>query len=56
MTADQAREERIADLGNKMVLAETMELRAALWRQLRAEIAARSPAVVRQMEEQRGLT
>ena len=55
MNADQLRERRIEDLGHQLVLAPDLTERARLWRELRAEIAKRSPAQVRKMEAQKGL-
>jgi uncharacterized small protein (DUF1192 family) len=55
MNADQVREKRIQELGVKLCVAETLEERIALWSQLRAEIARRSPAQVARMEKQKGL-
>lgn len=55
MTTDQEREQRIAELGVKLCIAETIEERIALWSQLRAEIAKRSPAQVSRMEKIKGL-
>jgi uncharacterized small protein (DUF1192 family) len=52
---DQAREQRIAELGMKLVNADSLEQRIALWSLLRAEIKARSPAQVKAMEQDKGL-
>ncbi|NPT59064.1 hypothetical protein [Paraburkholderia elongata] len=55
MNADQAREQRIQELGVKLCVAETIEERIALWSQLRAEIKARTPAQIKRMESDKGL-
>lgn len=52
---DEEREARIEHLGAAMVLAADLTERARLWRRLKDEIAARSPAQVRKMEQERGL-
>jgi uncharacterized small protein (DUF1192 family) len=55
VNTDQAREQRIQELGVKLCVAETLEERIAIWSQLRAEIAKRSPAQIQRMERQKGL-
>ncbi|KAA1012993.1 hypothetical protein FVF58_09380 [Paraburkholderia panacisoli] len=52
---DEERESRIEQLGAAMVLATDLTERARLWRRLKDEIAARSPAQVVKMEAQKGL-
>jgi hypothetical protein len=53
---DAEREARIETLGAAMVMCTDLTERASLWRRLRAEILARSPAQVAKMEAQKGLT
>jgi hypothetical protein len=53
---DEQREARIETLGAAMVMCTDLTERASLWRRLRAEILARSPAQVAKMEAQKGLT
>jgi hypothetical protein len=55
MNADQVREQRIQELGMKLVNAESLEQRIELWSLLRAEIKARSPAQIKRMESDKGL-
>lgn len=52
---DLEREKRIAYLTSKVCLARGPRYRM-LWQMLRAEIAARSPAMVEAMERTKGLT
>lgn len=52
---DEEREARIEQLGAAMVLASDLAERARLWRRLKDEIAARSPAQIKRMELDRGL-
>jgi uncharacterized small protein (DUF1192 family) len=55
VNSDDAREQRIAELGMKLVNADSLEQRIALWSLLRAEIKARSPAQILKMESDKGL-
>lgn len=55
MNSDTAREKRIQEPGMKLVNAETLEQRIALWSLLRAEIKARSTDQIKKMESDRGL-
>lgn len=52
---DSEREQRIKDLGEAMVAAESEYARAVLWQQMRALIAQRSRRQVARMEQQKGL-
>jgi hypothetical protein len=52
---DAAREARIQKLGDAMVMATDLTERARLWREMRAEIEARSVEQVLRMEKARGL-
>jgi hypothetical protein len=52
---DEEREARIEQLGAAMVLSSDLTERARLWRRLKDEIAARSPAQIRRMELDKGL-
>lgn len=55
LSADDAREARIQELGMKLVNADSLEQRVALWSLLRMEIKARSPAQIKRMESDKGL-
>jgi len=55
ISEDEAREARIEQLGASMVLSSDLTERARLWRELKTEIAARSPAQIRLMERAKGL-
>ena len=55
LSEDAAREARIEQIGASMVLSTDLTERARLWRDLKAEIAARSPAQIRLMERAKGL-
>jgi hypothetical protein len=55
MSDDAAREARIERIGACMVLSADLTERARLWRELKAEIAARSPAQIQTMEKAKGL-
>lgn len=52
---DEQREKNIEQIGAAMVLSSDLTERARLWRRLKDEIAARSPAQVRRMEREQGL-
>ena len=52
--ADAVRERKIARLRKQLEKASAPE-RAAIWRQMRAEIMARSPEQIDRMEAARGL-
>lgn len=52
---DAEREARIEQLGAAMVLAQDLTERARLWRRLKDEIKARSPAQIKRMESDKGL-
>jgi hypothetical protein len=53
--SDEERERLIEALGHQMVMSADLAERARLWRQLKDEIAHRSPAQVNRMESERGL-
>lgn len=53
---DRRREARIETLGHQLVLATELTERARLWREMRAEIEARSIEMVQRMERERGLS
>lgn len=55
IVTDAEREQRIRDLGEAMVAAESEYARAVLWQQMRALIAQRSRRQVARMEQQKGL-
>jgi hypothetical protein len=52
---DAAREARIESLGQRMVMSADLTERAHLWREMRAEIEARSVEQVIRMEREKGL-
>ena len=52
---DAAREARIESLGQRMVMSNDLTERAQLWREMRAEIEARSVEQVIRMEREKGL-
>jgi hypothetical protein len=55
LSEDAAREARIEQIGASMVLSSDLTERARLWRELKAEIMARSPAQVLRLEREKGL-
>ncbi len=55
LSPDAQREKHIEELGAAMVLCTDLTERASLWRRLKAEIQARSPAQIRAMEKAKGL-
>lgn len=55
IVTDAEREQRIKDLGEAMVAAESEYARSVLWQQMRALIAQRSRRQVTRMEQQKGL-
>ena len=52
---DAEREQRIKELGEAMVAAESEYARGVLWQQMRALVAQRSSKQVARMEKQKGL-
>lgn len=52
---DEQREERICELGELMVLADSSHRRLIYWREMQQLIAGRSLAQVHRMEQERGL-
>lgn len=55
VVTDAEREQRIKELGEAMVAAESEYARGVLWQQMRALIAQRSAKQVARMERQKGL-
>lgn len=52
---DEQREERICELGDLMVLADSPHRRLIYWQEMRQLIAGRSAVQVQRMEQERGL-
>ena len=52
---DTEREQRIKELGDAMVRADSEYARHVLWQQMRELIAQRTPKQIQKMERQRGL-
>lgn len=54
--SDEERERQIETLGAALVMSADLTERARIWRQLKAEIVARSPEQVVRMEKRMGLS